>query len=141
MSIFCNGKRINQYRYKSEEEFEKDIATFSKTLFGKSTIYIDAKKKIVSKTLGGTIPDGFFFDLSDIENPEFYLVEVELSSHSFFNHIFPQITKFFAFFKNTKKQKDLIGKLFSIINVDSILKNEFKKFLGEQEIFTHESVI
>ena len=29
------------------------------------------------------------FDLKDPDNPEFYLVEVELAKHSFYNHIFP----------------------------------------------------
>jgi len=88
MTVFSNRKRLDEYKYKNEEEFERDIYDSYKLLFGGHTIFVDAKKKIVSKTLGGTIPDGFFFDLSDIENPEFYLVEVELSSHSFFNHIF-----------------------------------------------------
>jgi hypothetical protein len=70
----------------------------SKSLFGQSSILIEAKKKIDNKALGGTIPDAFLFDLKDPDNPEFYLVEVELAKHSFYNHIFPQITKFFAFF-------------------------------------------
>ena len=135
MTVFANKQKLAEYKYKNEEEFERDIYQSYKLLFGGHTIFIDAKKKIVSKTLGGTIPDGFFFDLSDRENPEFYLVEVELSSHSFFNHIFPQITKFFAFYKNTKKQKELIEKLFSVINEDVNLRREFKKYLGEQEIF------
>ena len=103
--------------------------------FGRQTIFIDAKKKIGSAVLGKTIPDGFLFDMSDPENREFYLVEVELASHGFYDHIFPQITKFFAFFKNSKRQKELIEKLFSTINNDSELKKQFKKYLGEKEIF------
>ena len=75
------------------------------------------------------------FDLSDKDSPEFYLVENELSSHDFFNHIFPQITKFFAFYKNRQSQSDLVEKIFSIVNTEPNLKGEFKKFLGEREIF------
>lgn len=118
-----------------EEEFEKLVSDNSKIFFGDKTIYIDAKKKIETKALGGSIPDGFLFDFSDSDNPEFYLIEVELASHDFYKHIFPQITKFFAFFKNNKSQKDLIEKIYSIASTDDSIKKEFRKFLGEKEIF------
>lgn len=135
MNVFSIGKKYSEYIYSSEDEFEKDIVTFHKLFFGKKTIYIDAKKKIESKSLGGTVPDGFFFDLSDISDPQFYIVEVELAKHSFFSHIFPQITKFFAFYKNYKTQKTLIEKIFSIVDTDVNLKKDFKKYIGGQEIF------
>jgi hypothetical protein len=115
--------------------FEEDIVVSSKMLFGKNTIYINAKKKIDSKSLGGTIPDGFFFDFGDPSDPQFYIVEVELCEHSFYNHIFPQITKFFAFYKNTKLRKSLVDRIFSTVNTDDALKNEFKKCLGQSEIY------
>lgn len=135
MNVFSIGKKFKEYPYTSEDEFEKDIITFHKLFFGEKTIYIDAKKKIESKSLGGTVPDGFFFDLSDISDPQFYIVEVELAIHSFYSHMFPQITKFFAFFKNYKTQKTLVEKIFSIVNTDNNLKKEFKKYIGRQEIF------
>jgi len=118
MVIFQDGKKFQEYRYDVEDELEKEIVDNSQLFFGKHTIYIDTKRKIDSKALGGTIPDGFLFDLSDKEEPEFYVVEVELKSHDFFNHIFPQITKFFAFFKNRKSQAELVEKIFSIVNTD-----------------------
>jgi predicted transport protein len=135
MILFLDGKKLTEHRYATEEDFERDVVLGSKRFFGKETVYIDAKKKIESKALGGAIPDGFLFDLSDKENPEFYLVEVELSKHSFYNHIFPQITKFFAFFRNKKSQGELVEKLFSIISSDDLLRQEFKRFLGEREIY------
>ncbi len=135
MTIIGNGKRYFQTDFANEEDFEGDIVSSSKMLFGKSTIYINAKKKLDSKSLGGTIPDGFFFDLSDPTDPQFYIVEVELSKHDFFKHIFPQITRFFAFYKNTKLQKSLVDRLFSLVNNDEVLKSEFKKWLGPIEIY------
>jgi len=77
MKVFGTNRKYATYQYPTEAEFEADIARHSKTFFGAKTIYIDAKKKIDSKSLGGTIPDGFFFDLSDLDDPQFYLVEVE----------------------------------------------------------------
>jgi len=101
----------------------------------KDTIFIYTKRKLKGVVLGATIPDGFLFDLTDLENPEFYLVEVELQKHDFYKHIFPQITKFFGFFRSPASQNDLVEKLFSIINSEAALRSEFKKFLGDQEIF------
>lgn len=135
MNIIHNGKRFRKTAFENEADFEEVIATSSKTLFGSDTIYIGAKKKLDSKTLGGTIPDGFFFDFSDREDPQFYLVEVELAKHSFFSHVFPQITKFFALFNNPLLQQDLAQKLFSIVSTDDQLQTEFKKNLGAREIY------
>ncbi|MEF8812032.1 MAG: DUF5655 domain-containing protein [Bacteroidales bacterium] len=135
--LYSNGKRFDEKLFKKEKDFEKLAIENSKTLFGKNSIIIDAKKKIDSQFIGGTVPDCFLFDLSDIENPEFYIVEVELAKHSFYRHIFPQITKFFAFFKNTASQNDLIEKLHSIIISDNEIFKDFKSKIGSRELFLY----
>lgn len=135
MAIISNGKRYAEFKYTIERDFEEEVVTSSKMLFGKSTVYVNAKKKIDSKSLGGAVPDGFFFDFGDQTDPQFYIVEVELSAHNFYNHIFPQITKFFAFFKSGRLQKLLVDKLFSVIDADDVLRSEFKKYLGSLEIY------
>src|SRR5215207_5700184 len=137
MTIIGNGKRFSEVKHLTEKDFEEDILVTSQILFGKDTIFINAKKKIESKSLGGTIPDGFFFDFSDITDPQFYIVEVEVTKHSFFNHIFPQITKFFAFFKNTKLRKELVDKLYKVIQEDTALRANFKKYLDRTEIYKY----
>lgn len=133
--IYQNGVRFSEKQYKNEEDFEKLVLENSTTLFGKKTFFIDAKKKIDNDSFGGVIPDGFLFDLTDPKNVEFYLVEVELAKHSFFNHIFPQITKFFAFFKNPNSQGKLVEKLYSIFETNEELKKELKNKIGNKEIF------
>jgi len=135
MLVFYKDKQYSDSEFDKESDFEREIVTNSKLFFGRDSILIDAKKKIETKSLGNSIPDGFLFDLSDKDNPEFYLVEVELAKHDFFNHIFPQITKFFGFFKNTTNQANLVEKIFKIITNDQELKKEFKKYLGEREIY------
>lgn len=55
--------------------------------------------------------------------------------HSFFNHIFPQITKFFAFFKNLDSQGKLIEKLYATFENDEELRKELKSKIGKKEIF------
>ena len=114
-TVYCDGTRLTKQEFSLEEDFEREVVVNSKKLFGSNTIYLDIKKKIEAVSLGGSIPDGVLFDIEDPEDIKFYLVEVELASHSFWNHIFPQITKFFAFYKNPLSQNNLIEKLFSFI--------------------------
>lgn len=141
MVIFKDNRYYTKYSYKTEAEFEMDVVNNASIFFGNKTIYIDAKKKISSKTLGNSIPDGFLFDLRDIENPEFYIVESELISHDFYSHIFPQITKFFAFFRNYETRRELVEKLYSIINSEQSLLKQFKEFLGSKELYKYLSDI
>ena len=135
MVLFNENKKYYEFAYPKEEDIERDVIQNSQLFFGDKSLFIDAKRKIDLKFIGATIPDGFLFDFSEPDNPEFYIVEVELSSHDFYKHIFPQITKFFAFFKNQQSQSELIDKLFSTINSDNNLKREFKKNIGEKEIY------
>jgi predicted transport protein len=135
MRIFTNNKVFNQFQFEKEAEFEREIVQNAKLFFGPKSIIIDAKRKIETKTLGNSVPDGFLFDLSDKENPEFYIIEVELARHNFYDHIFPQITKFFGFYKNQKNQGELVEKIFTFINNDEELRKEFKKYLGEREVY------
>lgn len=135
MKLYTNGKTFTEFQFDKEYDFEREVVSNSKQLFGASSIYVDAKKKLDTKALGNTIPDGFLFDLSDKDNPEFYIVEVELAKHSFYNHIFPQITKFFGFFKNKKSQNDLIEKIYSIINTDAALQGQLRSLIGNKELY------
>ena len=127
--IFHDNNKFTEFTYPSEHDFEGVIKSNSKLLFGTSTIYIDLKAKIDTVSLGGSIPDGLIFDLNNTASPEFYLVEVELEKHDFSRHIFPQITKFFAFFRNPKAQNELIEKIFSVAQMDKEIGAEFKPFL------------
>ncbi len=135
MKLFTKNKTFNPFQFDKETDLEREVVANSKLFFGTGSIYIDLKKKIEAKSLGNSIPDGFLFDLVDSDNPEFYLDEVELASHDFFKHIFHQVTKFFSFFKNPKSQTDLMEKIFTIINNDNELKQEFKKHLGDKKIY------
>lgn len=134
MTLVQSSKRFIEAPFKYEEDFEELIRHQSKVLFGRDSIFMYTKRKLKGAALGASIPDGFLFDLSDLKDPAFYLVEIELQSHDFFKHIFPQITKFFGFFRPAS-QNELVEKLFSVISADVALKNEFKKFLGEKEIY------
>ena len=97
VGIFSDNRRLPEISFKLEKEFEEEVYRNSKLLFGEKSILLDTKTLLKGDRIGGTIPDGFLFDLSNTSDPQFYLIEVELAKHSFHSHIFPQITKFFAF--------------------------------------------
>jgi len=134
ISVSLNGDNFEQVIYAKEDAFEQLVAQNAKTIFGDKAIYIDTKKKVNTTSLGGTIPDGFLIDLSDPDDPQFYLVEVELQSHDFFNHIFPQITKFFAFYRGSKQRHKLIETMFSFFQNDPVLTKKLKDLIGPKEI-------
>lgn len=132
--IYVNGKKCLRTNFKKEEELENLMIKNSKILFGNKTIFIQ-KTKIKNQALGNAIPDGFLFDLSDVNNPQFYLMEVELAKHDFYKHIFPQITKFIAFFNNSENRKKLIDRLFDSVNSNKEIETQFKNILGKKEIY------
>lgn len=133
--VFHNNSKFTEFSYRSEDNFEQLMLSNSKLLFGSSTIYINLKTKIDTASLGSSKPDGLLFDLSNIDSPEFYLVEIELAKHDFYRHIFPQITRFFAFFRNSKAQNGLIENIFAIVQSDKELDKQFKSFLKGRETF------
>lgn len=133
--ILCENKKFNQVKYSSENYFEKRIKDNSKLLFGKDSVFLDLKNLVETRSLGGAVPDGFLFDFSDKENPEFYLVEVELEKHDFYRHIFPQLTKFFAFFINPYQLNDLTDTLYNHIRTNPDIQEQFKDNLGNKEIY------
>jgi predicted transport protein len=135
MDIIVNGTKLSQYKYNNEDEFEMDIIHASKSLFGKKSVYIDYKRKISGNVLGNSIPDGFLIDFSDENAPDFYIVEVELAKHDFYKHIFPQITKFFAFFTSSQSRNDLADKIYTIIESNTEIKNDIKQLCKGKEIY------
>jgi len=134
-ALFSNGKRFHELKFRKEQDFENLIVENYKMLFGEKTVYIDVKNKAEGKSLGGIIPDGLLFDLSDKDNPEFYLVEVELAKHNFYKHIFPQITKFFAFYRNSTSQNKFIEKLHNLVKNNKKFNDEFMKYLRGRELY------
>ncbi len=133
MKILQGNKRFVESKFEDEkEDLEELVRSQSKVFFGEDTIFI-TKRKLKGLVRGETIPDGFLFDLTDSENPGFYLVEFELQKHSFKSHIQPQINNFFEFFHNPASQSHLVEDFYSHINANATLKNEFRKYLGDKD--------
>ena len=96
--IICNDKVYSKYDFSLEKDFESKVVEYSKSIFGKDTVYFDTKKKL-SKGEIIAIPDGYLIDFTFENNPRLYIVENELSSHDVFRHIGEQILKFAVSYK------------------------------------------
>ena len=134
MDVVFKNKKFIEVTYGNESDFEADIVANSKTIFGQNTIFL-SKKRVNAASFGMAIPDGFLLDFSDSDEPKFYIVEIELEKHSFFGHIFPQITKFFAFYVNNQTMDDLASRLYKLIISDTEIKENFEKISKSGEIF------
>ena len=130
MSLFLNGHQYFEKPYTNESAFEQTIYKNYRMLFGNNTLYINSKQKIKTSTHKGTIPDGYLFDF---EKEDFYLVEVELAKHDAYDHILPQITKFFNALTE-KSKKELIESIDHIVSTDDKLKKEFQERNKGKEI-------
>ncbi|MGA2093024.1 MAG: hypothetical protein ABSH16_06405 [Sedimentisphaerales bacterium] len=135
ISVSFNGENFEQVIYSKEDAFEQLIAQNAKTIFGNKAIYLDTKRKINKSGLGETIPDGFLINLSEPDDPEFYLVEIELKNHDFLKHILPQITKFFDFYSSSHEQQNLTGQIFSILKEDNDSGNKLRGLIGSNETY------
>ncbi len=106
--IISETGKFRLYDYPSERDLEKRVVEHSKEIFGKSTIYLDVKKRVTSKGGISGIPDGFLIDL---ENSKFYIIEVELSAHDIVGHISNQIVRFKAAMGNADSRMQLAKEL------------------------------
>ena len=81
-------------------------------------------KSLISSADGfGTIPDGFAIDFSA---RRWFMVEAELSSHSVWGHIAPQISKQIVAAQQSTSRKLLIEIVINRIREDKTLKERIR---------------
>jgi len=115
---------------KSEAQLEEMVKEHSEQIFGKDSLYFDIKGKIDSKAGIGSIPDGYA--LSFYEPSQWYVVEVEVSWHSPYKHILPQITRFINGTKNQDSQNEISEWLYKRILENPTTKTFVKKKIDEE---------
>lgn len=87
--LINNKVQFLKTAFANEAELESIVEEFSEHLFGSGIIFLP-KTKIKTDGGIGTIPDAFVID---VQQEEWYLVEVELAHHGTWNHIAPQVSK------------------------------------------------
>ncbi len=87
--LIIEGRKFVYQSFNSEEELERVVVENSEYLFGPASIYF-SKSLISTRDGAGTIPDGYVIHLA---NRVWYVVEAEISRHSVWSHIAPQVAK------------------------------------------------
>ena len=131
--LLIDGVKYEEWTPANEGEFEQIVKEHASDVFGEQSIYLDLKHKLKSKSGIGSIPDGYVITFGD--QPQWHIVEVELSTHPLYDHIVPQISKFINGIKNPSTQKDIVDTLFGEINSDEFLKLCLKKAIGTTETY------
>ena len=132
MIITLDNKNYKRVEFDSESEIEKVVFDNSELLFGSYSMVLP-KQKI--NTLGGygTIPDGIVINF---ESNEWYLVEVEKSSHGTWEHIAPQVSKQLTSLSNSDNLDKILNLALNNIKNNKELKDNLKE-LEIDEISVH----
>jgi hypothetical protein len=120
MLIFGNRQFIHQ-SFDSEEELEKVVVENAEYLFGPASIYLP-KSLITTRDGIATVPDGYVLDL---ERRLWYIVEAEISRHSVWSHIAPQVAKQMIAATNPLSKQKLIDFAADQVRNDPELQERF----------------
>ena len=131
--LLINGVTYALRSPQSEADLESQVKEHSKDIFGADSAYFDLKHKLKSKAGVGSIPDGYVIKFG--KEPLWHIIEVELASHSLFDHIVPQLTKFGSGIANPLTQMDIVNAMDGEISKSQDLKAWAKERIGPEEIY------
>lgn len=127
--LLIDGAQYNEWTdLKEPEDLEPMVVEHSDDIFGEDSIYLDKKYKLKTITGVGSIPDGFAIIFSN--QPEWHIVEVELSSHDIYEHVVKQVTKFMDGIENLNSKDNLFEAIWNSIDSDYLLKHKLEKASG-----------
>jgi hypothetical protein len=119
--LLKDGIKYLPYPYKDEAELEQMVIDHYEVIFGKNAVFFH-KQKISAYSGIGTIPDGFVLL---IDEKKWYIVEVELSTHSY-DHFVLQMNRFSSAMKNPNTRTKLIEAFYKEVKADSLLNHKFE---------------
>lgn len=119
------------HHYKSEGELETFVKNYIEVIFGDDSIFFE-RSKIETKAGIGSIPDGFVLSLT---GDKWYIFEVELANHPLYNHIVPQLTKFYGAIKNYTTKRKLVDVFYDEIKTNIQLECKFSSFGIKKELY------
>jgi hypothetical protein len=129
-SLAMNGETYELATPLDEATLEADVVGHGKAIFGPNSL-IFGKKQLSSKAGVVSIPDGYVLTVSD--KPSWSVLEVELASHSLYEHFVPQMTKFCNGVRNPATINQLADFMDSQIQNQEGLEAFVTERLGKQE--------
>jgi len=131
--LLIDGVRYELWTPSTEDELENIVKEHTQDIFGEQSIYLDRKQKLKSLSGVGSIPDGYVILFGD--SPQWYIVEVELSSHPLHDHIVSQVGRFISGISNPNIQRGIVNAIDEEIARDDFLKLKLKKAIEPAEIY------
>ncbi|MBE0534523.1 MAG: hypothetical protein IH624_02560 [Phycisphaerae bacterium] len=131
MFVLVDGVKYKLISPQDEMWLEKRVEENYRHIFGEEVYYFP-KKKIKSKAGIGTIPDAYV--IIPGRPVRWCIVEVELASHSVYDHVFPQLTKFRKAIEDGESRKKIRDFFYDTIVADPVLEARFRKEIGTGEI-------
>ncbi|MBU2008962.1 MAG: hypothetical protein KJ624_03815 [Chloroflexi bacterium] len=130
MMLLMDGVKYEEWIPPDEEALEEVVKEHHEDIFGEGSLYFDIKSKISGSSVA-SIPDGYAIRF---EPDQWWVVEVELSTHDVYGHIQPQIGKFLAAVGKLETRAELKKKLYGEIVADEQVKADLQGRKGG-EIF------
>ncbi len=131
--VLIDGVRYRLITPESEARFEKAIQSNCEHIFGPDSFYFDIKSKIKSKAGVVSIPDGYVIFFTP-KKARWAIIEVELASHSIYNHVIPQLSKFNSGIEDSSTRRKLVDLLFDLFDDDEVLKARLKQNIKTREV-------
>ncbi len=119
--LIVEGRKFVLKPFDSEEELERVVVENAEYLFGPASIYFP-KSLIATRDGTGTIPDGYVLDLA---RRVWYIVEAEISKHSVWSHIAPQVAKQIIAASNPVSKQSLVDIAADRVRNDPDLQERF----------------
>jgi hypothetical protein len=139
-SILIGNKSFEEVPFENEAELESAAIKHRRYILGDTCAYFDYKRRTGgrdSRNIG--IPDGFLIDFSNSKKPQLFFVEYELESHRLYDHIGPQVMRFYASVESA--QRDLRLKLSEIVKQDHQIRGELEEKMKETSFENVDSLL
>ncbi|MCK4329129.1 hypothetical protein KAX02_04745 [candidate division WOR-3 bacterium] len=131
--ILMDGVKYKLWTPEDEvKEFEPIVVEHIADILGSENAIFFTKQKIRTPRGIGSIPDGFAIVLDN--TPHWYVIEVELSRHSPYDHAEPQAKKFKNAIQSSETRKQLVDAMYDEVKRDMIKEKLIKDKIGSGEI-------
>lgn len=119
--LIIDDRKFVLTKFDTEDELESVVVANAEYIFGPSSIYLP-KSLIRTPDGTGTIPDGYAIDL---DGRRWYIVEAEVSQHSVWSHIAPQVAKQIIAANNPVTKQKLVEIVIDRVRDDESLQDKF----------------
>ncbi len=133
MIVLIDGVRYRLVIPDNEAALENAIQSNCQHIFGPDSFYFDIKRKIKSKAGVVSIPDGYVIFFTH-KKARWAIIEVELASHSIYNHVIPQLSKFNSGIEDSSARRKLVDVLYDLFDDDEVLKARLKQKIKTGEV-------